>query len=151
MARRPRQETRLHWEDGAGEDQERRTEEETRGRRSARRRGRPALASASVACPARRQGSRNAHRPRHVAATQEEHRIRLGAVSSFEAWYRDRNRDARRIADRGGRQEAVHRSEERSSEVVILGGCATRLERFPPSAKTPIYPSSFPFPIQEVV
>src|SRR5207245_8187488 len=83
--------------------------------------------------------------------TQEEHRIRLGAVSSFEAWYRDRNRHARRIANRGGRQEAVHRSEERSSEVVILGGCATCLERFPRSAKTLIYPSSFPFPIHEVV
>src|SRR2546428_732664 len=151
MARRPRQETRLHWEDGAEADQERRTGEETRGRRSARRRGRAALAPASVARAERREGHRNAHRPGHVAKTQEEHRIRLGAVSSFEAWYRDRNRHARRIADRGSRQEAVHRSEERTSEVVILGGCATRLERFPRSAKTLIYPSRFPFPIQEGV
>src|SRR5439155_6999198 len=120
LARRPREGTRLHRTDGAEENQDRRTEAETRRRRSPRGGGRPALAPASVAGSEGREGDRNPHGAREVAATEEEHRIRVGADPSLETRYRNRNRHAGRSAESDRRQATVHRSEEGSSEVVTF-------------------------------
>src|SRR3989454_7888461 len=65
-----------------------------------------------------REGDWSPHGARDIAATEEEHRIRVGADPSFDTRYRNRNRHAGRSAESDRRQETVHRSEEGSSEVV---------------------------------
>src|SRR5207244_4022114 len=129
------EETRLQRTYGAEENQDRRTEAETRRRRSPRGGSRPALAPGSVAGSEGREGDRNPDGARDVAATEEEHRIRVGADPSFETGYRNRNRHADRSAESDRRQETVHRSEEGSSEVVTFIESRMGLGDFPKSPK----------------
>src|SRR2546422_10833725 len=93
------------------------------------------MAPASLARSEGRDGDRDSHGPRDVAATEEEHRIRVGADPSFETGYRNRNRHAGRSAESDRRQETVHRSEEGSSEVVTFIEARMGLGDFPKSPK----------------
>src|SRR3989475_7090039 len=93
------------------------------------------MAPASVAGSEGREGDRNSHGARDVASTEEEHRIRVGSDPSFETGYRTRSRHDRRVAESDRRQETVHRSEERSSEVVTLTDIRSPQANFPPSPK----------------
>src|SRR5256712_3395595 len=93
------------------------------------------MAPASLARSEGRDGDRDSHGARDVAATEEEHRIRVGADPSFETGYRNRNRDAGRFAESDRRQETVHRSEKGSSEVVTFTESRIAASDFPPSPK----------------
>src|SRR6266571_8947408 len=66
----------------------------------------------------RRAGGRHAHRACNVSSPEEEHRLRVGSGEALEDRDGDRDCHASRISKSSRRQEAVHRSEEGSPEVV---------------------------------
>src|SRR5207247_5101287 len=121
------------------------------------------VAAGSVGGSERRTGGRDAHRACDVSAPEEEHRLRVGPGKALEDRDGDRDCHASRISKSRRRQEAVHRSEEGSPEVVATcattsrAACGNRRYRHESvinlagRAKTLIYPPSFPGPSHEVV
>src|SRR2546428_3846557 len=67
-----------------------------------------------------REGDWSPHGARDIAATEEDHRTRVGAAPSCDTRHRNRNRPTSRSAESDRREETVYRSEEGSSEILIF-------------------------------